>query len=112
MQPRLKVWVEAENGSLVLSDYRVRLLQFISEKGSLADGAAEMGLSYRRAWGKVREIEANLGLRLVDSVAGGPGGGHSRLTPEGERLVASYARFRDALSNDAQREFEEAFREG
>ncbi len=111
MEPRLKVWVESGDGHLVLSDYRVRLLELIAERGSLADGAAEMGLSYRRAWGKIREIEANLGLKLVESAAGGPGGGHSQLTPAGRRLVACYERFRHALSEYANSEFSRAFTE-
>ena len=108
LEPRLKVWVEKE-GQLVLSDYRVRLLEAIAAKGSLAEGAAAMGLSYRRAWGKVKEIEANLGMKLVESTVGGPGGGGSHLTPAAERLLAQYNRFRRALSELADREFERSF---
>jgi molybdate transport system regulatory protein len=108
LEARLKVWIE-ERGQLVLSDYRVRLLEAIGRRGSLADGAAEMGLSYRRAWGKVREIEANLGLRLVASTAGGPGGGESHLTEDGERLVRLYNRFRSALAERAEQEFAAVF---
>jgi molybdate transport system regulatory protein len=108
LEPRIKLWVEKE-GRLVLSDYRVRLLRHIAETGSLSDAAQRMGLSYRRAWGKVREIEQNLGVRLVESEAGGAGGGGSRLTRDGERLVALYARFRRAMESDLGREFKEAF---
>ena len=110
IKPRIKVWLE-KGGRLALSDYRVRLLEIIAEKGSLAEGAAELGLSYRRAWGKIREIEENLGLKLVHSTAGGAGGGHTRLTAEGERLVAQYVRFRAALSQDAEVEFARSFSE-
>jgi molybdate transport system regulatory protein len=108
MEPRVKLWVE-DGGKLVLSDYRVRLLELIDQTGSLADAAAELRLSYRRAWGKVREIEDNLGLRLVESAAGGAGGGGSRLTPDGKRLVALYQRFQDAMRRDLAQEFEQAF---
>ena len=108
LEPRIKLWVE-KNGRLALSDYRVQLLRHIAETGSLADAAQRMGLSYRRAWGKVREMEANLGVRLVQSEVGGPGGGGSRLTPEGERLVALYARFRRAMESDLGKEFREVF---
>jgi molybdate transport system regulatory protein len=108
MEPRAKLWVERD-GKLVLSDYRVRLLQLVDETGSLAEAASRMGLSYRRAWGKVREIEANLGTKLVASAAGGSGGGGSRLTPEGRRLVAMFARFRSSAQRDLQREFTRAF---
>jgi molybdate transport system regulatory protein len=108
MQPQLKVWVEM-GGELALSDYRVRLLEAIRDKGSLADGAAEMGLSYRRAWGKVKELEANLGLKLVESTVGGQGGGSTRLTPEAEQMIDRYNRFRAALTEYAEREFAAVF---
>jgi molybdate transport system regulatory protein len=108
MEPRAKLWVE-QDGKLVLSDYRVRLLALIEETGSLADAAEALHLSYRRAWGKVREIEENLGVKLVESAAGGAGGGGSRLTPEGRRYVELYERFRDAVNRDLANEFRRAF---
>ena len=110
MRARLKVWVE-ENEGLVLSDYRARMLELIDETGSLADAAARLGISYRRAWGKLKEIEANLGVKLVESTAGGSGGGHTRLTGAGRDMVERYNRFRARLSALAEREFEECFGE-
>ena len=110
LEPRIKLWVE-KDGQLVLSDYRVQLLQYVAETGSLAEAAERLGLSYRRAWGKVREIERNLGLPLVHSKAGGAGGGSSHLTRQGERLVALYERFRRAMETDLGREFQELFKE-
>ena len=108
LEPRIKLWVE-KDGRLALSDYRVQLLRHVGETGSLAEAAQRMGLSYRRAWGKVREMEQNLGVKLVESEAGGVGGGGSRLTPQGERLVALYARFRRAMERDLGKEFQEVF---
>lgn len=108
MEPRVKLWVE-KDGKLVLSDYRVRLLEFIDETGSLAEAAERMQLSYRRAWGKVREIEQNLGVKLVESAVGGAGGGSSRLTAEGRQFVERYERFRAAVEQDLARDFARAF---
>jgi molybdate transport system regulatory protein len=108
LKPRLKVWVESEDG-LVLSDYRVELLALVDASGSLADAAASLDLSYRRAWGKIKEIEANLGLKLVESTAGGSGGGHTRLTAQGRDLVERYARFRARLTAVAEEEFQRCF---
>lgn len=107
-EPRIKLWVE-KDGQLVLSDYRVQLLRYVAETGSLVEAAQRMGLSYRRAWGKVREIEQNLGAKLVESEVGGAGGGGSQLTREGERLVALYQRFRRAMETDLGKEFQEVF---
>lgn len=94
--PRQKLWLE-RNGRIAFSDYRVGLLERIGELGSLAAAAESLGLSYRRAWGKIKELEANLGVRLVVSEVGGPGGGHTRLTPLGQDFVAAYRRFQRRL---------------
>jgi len=109
MEPRAKVWLE-KDGRIVLSDYRVRLLALIDETGSLSEAAERMQLSYRRAWGKVKEIERNLGAKLVQSATGGAGGGGSKLTPEGRRLIDTYERFRAAAEQDLTRDFARAFR--
>ncbi|MER3420826.1 MAG: ModE family transcriptional regulator [Chloroflexota bacterium] len=108
MEPCIKLWIE-RNGRLALSDYRVRLLAHVHETGSLAQAAARMRLSYRRAWGKIKEIEQNLGMALVISEAGGVGGGHTRLTPEGERLVALYHEFQARMHRALAREFAAVF---
>ncbi len=110
LEPRIKLWVE-KDGHLVLSDYRVRILQLVRETGSLAQAAERLGLSYRRAWGKVREIEQNLGLSLVESEVGGAGGGGSSLTEDGERLVALYERFRRRMEGELGKEFRQLFKE-
>ncbi|MCS7294250.1 MAG: LysR family transcriptional regulator [Chloroflexota bacterium] len=94
--PRHKLWLERD-GRIALSDYRVRLLELVAERGSLAAAAEAMGLSYRRAWGKIKELESNLGVRLVASEVGGAGGGHTRLTPLGEAFVAAYRRFQQRV---------------
>jgi molybdate transport system regulatory protein len=110
MEPKAKLWVE-QDGNIVLSGYRVRLLQHVSETGSLAEAARRMGLSYRRAWGKIREIEKNLGVRLVESEIGGTGGGGTHLTPVGERILALYPKFEAEAQADVRRLFVELFSE-
>ncbi|MFQ5380921.1 MAG: winged helix-turn-helix domain-containing protein [Dehalococcoidia bacterium] len=106
MEARTKLWIE-ERGRLVMSDYRVRLLELIVDSGSLARAAQSLSLSYRRAWGKVRELEQNLGISLIRSEAGGPGGGRSTLTPAGEALVSAYRQFHTRVERDTREAFEE-----
>jgi molybdate transport system regulatory protein len=95
LEPRVKLWLEL-NGRVAMSDYRARLLRHVRDSGSLAHAASAMGLSYRRAWGKVRELEQNLGCAVIQSDVGGVGGGKSRLTAVGEELLARYDAFESA----------------
>jgi molybdate transport repressor ModE-like protein len=109
MRPRVKLWLEGENGLIVLSDYRARLLRLVCESGSLAQAAAAMHLSYRRAWGKIRELEENLGRQLVQSEVGGVGGGKTHLTAEGARLLDAYERFAAEVGASVERIFAGCF---
>src|SRR5262245_31671274 len=108
MAPHLRVSV-LEDQRTVFGDHEMRLLEAIAREGTLTNGAATLGLSYRTAWGKIRDVEAALGSKLVLSTVGGSRGGSSRLTPEGERLVGQYVRFREAIGVYAQQEFARCF---
>ena len=46
------------------------LLQAVDRRGSLAEGARQIGWSYRHAWGYVRRAETVLGVSLVSTKAG------------------------------------------
>lgn len=111
MEPRIKLWLEHE-GRIVMSDYRLRLLGLVEETGSLADAAARLGLSYRRAWGKIKELERNLAVALVQSAAGGAGGGHTQITAEGRDLLRRYASFHARVEDAAQAAYAELFAGG
>ena len=104
--PRQKLWIEAD-GRLVMSDYRLRLLELVAESGSLAEAATAMRLSYRRAWGKIKELEANLGMPLVHSEVGGAGGGRTTLTDEARALLAAYRRFQERMAAQLETVFAE-----
>jgi molybdate transport system regulatory protein len=92
-----------------MSDYRMRLLVLIAESQSLARAASAMGLSYRRAWGKVKEMEANLGVPLVQSEVGGAGGGHTTLTGEATWLLEAYGRFSQRVAAALEEAFADEF---
>jgi molybdate transport system regulatory protein len=108
LQPRLKLWLETRQGT-VFGGFRVELLEAVRETGSLAEAAQRTGLSYRRAWGKIREMEGNLGATLVQSEKGGAARGGSRLTPEAERLVAQYRQLLHVMEGHLGKEFQEVF---
>ena len=66
------------------------LLSHIRETGSIAAAGRRMGMSYRRAWSLVDEMNAAFAAPLVQSMRGGPGGGGAALTPHGDEVLGLY----------------------
>jgi len=66
-----KVWLENINGHDIVGDGKFELLLSIEELQSLTAAAEKLDISYRNAWGKLREIEQNLGFAIVDKSRGG-----------------------------------------
>ncbi|HZB94932.1 MAG TPA: hypothetical protein VE268_03135 [Herpetosiphonaceae bacterium] len=64
---RSKFWVE-QAGELVLSDWRIELLEAIDDTGSLTAGCARLNVAYRVGWGKIKEIERRLGMHCSIAV--------------------------------------------
>lgn len=56
--------LDARNRPIVLSEI-VPLLEQIRSQGSIAQAAKQLGLSYRRAWAMLGEVEASLGGTLM-----------------------------------------------
>ncbi len=108
MEPKANFWIESD-GQVVLSQWRVELLEAIVETGSINAAADRMGIPYRLAWHRLREIEERLGIRLTESHAGGMSGGGTRLTTEGLEYIRKYHAFADGLMGIVTQRFEEIF---
>ena len=61
---RIHLWLESADG-LVFGIGRGQLLAQIERHGSLKQAAAELGMSYRAAWGKIRVTETALGQKII-----------------------------------------------
>ena len=108
MEAKLNVWIEQE-GEVVLSLWRVRLLEAVARTGSINAAATEMGVHFRTAWEKIREMETRLARPLVESQTGGAGGGGTTLTPEARELVARFHALTDRLDTLLVERFERCF---
>jgi molybdate transport system regulatory protein len=99
-----KVWMEKE-GEAYMGWGRVELLERISRFGSIAAAARSMGMSYRNAWLEVDEMNRLAPSPLVEKETGGVGGGHARVTREGQKIIAEYnelmSRFQEFLKRFA-----------
>lgn len=108
MQPKFNLWLE-HNGQVVLSRWRVQLLETIAETGSISAAAEKLKVPYRRAWEKVQEIERGLGFRVVDTAVGGQGGGGAHLTEAGREVIARFHAFAAGLEAEVDRRYRASF---
>ena len=74
----------------MLGPGKAELLARIAETGSIAAAGRQMGMSYKRAWMLVEEMNAAFRDPLVTSTRGGPGGGGAHLTQSGARVLGLY----------------------
>ncbi|TXH35810.1 MAG: LysR family transcriptional regulator [Rhodospirillaceae bacterium] len=65
-----------------------RLLQLIDDLGSISAAGRSMGMSYRRAWLLVEEVNGAFREPLVEKMPGGSGGGGAVLTSAGRDVLA------------------------
>lgn len=95
MKVHTKVWLENENGKLLVGQGRLKIFHAIARTGSLSAAARELNMSYRAVWGKVRATEERLGLKLVDGVAGGHKHGGATLTSDAIEFVKRFEEFNE-----------------
>lgn len=107
MKIRYKVWLE--NEKVIFGDGGYRLLSLIDMKGSISQAAAEMNISYRQAWGKIKKMEERYRGKLVKTQTGGEAGGGATLTGEARELIHRYKMFKDDLDRNIQILFEKYF---
>ena len=86
---------------LVFGPGKGELLDRIAETGSIAAAGRAMGMSYKRAWALVEEMNAAFRAPLVSSSRGGAGGGGAQLTANGQEVLAAYRAMLEAVETAA-----------
>lgn len=78
------------DGVRAIGPGKADLLEGIQCEGSIMDAARKMKMSYRRAWGLVREMNKCFSAPLVEARVGGASGGKARLSPLGIEVLRYY----------------------
>jgi molybdate transport system regulatory protein len=103
---RTKVWIENEDGKLIIGTGRLRILKAIREVGSMNKAAQKLNQPFRAVWGKIKATEERCGFKLVERTQTG-----SVLTDEGLELLMRYIDLHDRCEEFADRQFRELFRD-
>jgi molybdate transport system regulatory protein len=85
-----KVQLVTSDEETVINEEGFRLLLEIEKENSIVAAARNMKISYRKAWGLLRDIEYVLGFSLAGRKRGGKAGGRTSFTPEGKILLEAF----------------------
>lgn len=85
---------------------KVALLEAVRRTGSIAAGGRAFGMSYRRAWRLVDELNRMFRTPLVTARGGGRNGGGADLTELGETVVRLYREAERKIAESAGAEIE------
>jgi molybdate transport system regulatory protein len=108
MRPKVRVWITFGDDTK-FGDGRARLLELIDARGSLNKAAEELEMSYRNAWGYLKDLERAAGFKFVERAPGGGPRSGMRLTPTARRFLARYRSFRHGIDRATSRHFTASF---
>jgi molybdate transport system regulatory protein len=94
-----RIWIGSEKGVL-FGDGRIALLREIQLHGSISRAAKAMGMSYKKAWRLVNEMNKHANTPLVKQHIGGKDGGGTELSEAGAKAIQIYTELKEK-----QREF-------
>ncbi|MDE2304400.1 MAG: LysR family transcriptional regulator [Gammaproteobacteria bacterium] len=81
---------------------KIELLEGIARTGSLSSAARAMGMSYRRAWLLLEDLNASFDRPVATTTTGGRGGGGAELTEFGALLVERYRQIERQINEAAR----------
>jgi molybdate transport system regulatory protein len=84
---------------------KIALLEAIRDSGSISGAARNIGMSYRRAWLLVEQINNALVQPAVTAAPGGRQGGGAALTEIGTQLIDIYRAIEDTAYVSARDQF-------
>jgi molybdate transport system regulatory protein len=101
---RLSIRIDLASGDRI-GPGKIALLEAIRSTGSISAAARSLGMSYRRAWLLVEEVNHALCEPAVSAETGGRHGGGAVVTAAGERVVDLYRAIESHARSAASGEF-------
>lgn len=102
-RPALKLRMRVSVGELIaVGPGKIALLEALVQTQSITQAAKALGMSYRRAWMLVDELNRALKEPAVATAVGGTHGGGSVVTETGLQLIALYRGIESQVQKAAQ----------
>ena len=102
-QFRFRLWVDVNNEKF-FGPGRAELLQLIDQTGSISKAAKSMGMSYKKAWAMVTEMNEHGKSAYVITKPGGEKGGGAEVTPVGKAVIKAYQKIIGRINTVVEKE--------
>ena len=93
----IKIRIQIKN-EFYIGPGKILLLEKIGEKGSISKAAESIGLSYKKAWKLIDELNRHSSKKLVYAKSGGKGVRGSQLTNEGKTFIKIFRNIESKLT--------------
>jgi molybdate transport system regulatory protein len=104
--PQLSIRIDFQPSGSALGPGMAELLERVADQGSIRSAAAAMGMSYRKAWLLIQEMQDTFNGAVVTTEIGGSDGGGTKLTELGTGLLKAYRRIENRATRAAEAELE------
>jgi len=102
---RLRCWIDIE-GEKFFGPGPARLLELIEKEGSIAKAAKQMGMSYKKAWDIINDLNTRGQKPFVVSRKGGENGGGADLTETGKKVLIKFTSLTNKLNSIIEKDTE------
>ncbi len=109
LRPRFRIVGDDE--TIVLGPGKADLLEAIARTGSIRAAAAELEMSYMRAWTLVRTMNAAFRTPLVEKERGGSAQGGAALTTRGRAVLKLYRKMEEKAAKSVDELWKELKKE-
>ncbi len=96
IRPRVRLGV-----AVLIGPGKIELLRAVALSGSISAAARELGMGYKRAWSLLDELQRACTKPLIETSAGGSGGGGAQVTVAGLALIEIYDELDSACAQAA-----------
>ncbi|MGC1779360.1 MAG: winged helix-turn-helix domain-containing protein [Xanthobacteraceae bacterium] len=101
----LRLTVRIDFGSAgAIGPGKIRLLEAIRKTGSISQAGRSLGMSYRRAWLLIDDLNRCFRAPVVVTRPGGAKGGGAELTQFGRKLIEKYRAIEAQAASSAKRQ--------
>ena len=100
---RLRCWID-KGGVKFFGPGRLEILELIEIEGSISKAAKRMGMSYKKAWDMVDDLNKRGQQPFVILRKGGEKGGGAEITESGKKIISDYRRLAKKLQSILEEE--------